>query len=91
MTASCSSSNDQQKRCERLRDHVVELRLNGVTTAGAQGDPTRIMTAHRRALKHALGDGFIASCEGLSREQVECGIAASTHAALLACNTTDHK
>jgi hypothetical protein len=91
MIASCSSSNDKRGRCERLRDHVVELRLHGVTTAGAQGDPARILAAHRAALKRALGDDFIGRCERLSSEEVECGIAASDHTSLLACNATAHK
>ncbi|MBA3541421.1 MAG: hypothetical protein H0T79_17550 [Deltaproteobacteria bacterium] len=42
---------DGRKRCVALRDHVVELRLQGV--------PASDLAAHRDAMTRALGDAFV--------------------------------
>jgi hypothetical protein len=91
IAAGCSERSDQRSKCERLLDHVADLRLQGVTTVGAQGDPERIMSAHRAALKRSLGDDFIASCEQMTGAEVDCGLTARDHAALLACSTLAKK
>lgn len=77
----CASGEDApatvpRRDCEQLREHLVELRLAGVTTDREQ---------HRRALEHSLGDDFLASCQALPRAHVQCARAAADTSALAAC------
>ena len=46
----------------------------------------RELAAHRQALRQALSDGFLASCERLTPAQRKCALAASDPAALAACS-----
>jgi hypothetical protein len=77
MVLGCSSSEDDtdaadRKRCERLRDHLVELRLASVAS-----QPDVDVTAHRTAMTSALGEQFVANCQKLTVRDVKCGLAAS--------------
>jgi hypothetical protein len=75
--ASEDSDSAHERRCERLRDHLVDLRLVD-TNIDAE--------AHRAAIKQALGDKFVATCAtGLTASQVECALAASDSARALEC------
>jgi hypothetical protein len=56
----------EQTACERLRDHLVELRL-----ADASGVD---LAAHREAMRSALGEGFIAGCQSMPEQQIECAL-----------------
>ncbi len=67
-----------EQACERLRDHVVDVRLANAT--GVEREP------HRRALRQALGKGFVSSCVGsLSDAQLQCALKAPDSAAIAAC------
>jgi len=60
--AGCAASEDsdaaRERLCERLRDHLVGLRL-----VGANVD----LEAHRAAIKQALGHKFIDTARAVSR------------------------
>ena len=47
-----------RQRCEQLRDHLVDLRLQQVTP-DRPGDPPLDLAAHRRALQRSLGEKFV--------------------------------
>ena len=65
--------------CERLRDRMVEIRMESVTL-----DRDR----HRAALASSLGADFVRTCVAtLPRRQVICGRTAKDAAALAACGT----
>src|SRR5688572_17316637 len=57
--ASETESEVTRERCEHYRDHVVELRLR-------DANPDIDVRAHRSAMKRALGDEFVASCQRFS-------------------------
>lgn len=62
--------------CEKLLDHVVNLRMQDVTADQEQ---------HRAAIRGAL-DGFVPSCvESTSVERLRCSLKAKDAAALAAC------
>jgi hypothetical protein len=82
----CSSSSTElevdRARCTRLRDHLVELRLSD---AGADVD----VVAHRLAMKQALGDGFISTCErNLSASELTCALKAQELRAATSCGAS---
>lgn len=67
----CSSSDDfevNRASCERYRDRLIELRLQDTS-------PAVDVRPHREAMKQALGDQFIATCQQhLSSEQMKCAM-----------------
>ncbi len=65
-------------RCEQLREHLISIQL---------ADASQIdMSAHRDAMRRALGSGFITSCEStMSEPQVKCALDAADAQALTAC------
>ena len=66
--------------CIRLRDHVVELRLQT-----AHGTPQQLNDM-REAFNRALGPEFFTSCEkNLSSAEIDCSLQASDQAALKRC------
>lgn len=80
---SCFSESEPdvvgRQECERLRDHLVELRMNGVSADHEQ---------HRNALRSALGDSFVIACvERTTPSHVRCALAATDSDTLLACST----
>jgi len=80
--AGCASSNDfevSRKNCERYLDHVVDLRLRDAN------EPVVEVRQHQAAMKSALGERFIASCEQLTSEQLKCGLRATDSASAAAC------
>src|SRR4051812_9401958 len=67
--------------CAQLRDHLVNLRL-----ATAAGTPDEL-AQHRAAMEHALGDGFVASCErNLNASQIACSLQAPDLISASACS-----
>ena len=67
------------KQCEKLREHLVDLRA--AQTEGIDE------AAHREALKEALGgDRFVASCAStLTDEELDCALRAQDQTAAAAC------
>jgi hypothetical protein len=78
----CTSSSDvevNRKSCERYLDHVVDLRLRDANKSVAE------IRQHRAAMKSALGEHFVASCEQLTSEQLTCALRATDSASAAAC------
>jgi thiamine pyrophosphokinase len=69
------------QQCERLRDHLVDLRLSTATNLGKE------LEQHRAALTQALGPQFIETCtKSTSEAQVACVLAAQDSQAATDCN-----
>jgi hypothetical protein len=75
--ASEDSSEALARECGRLREHMIDLRLEGTHVDVA---------AHRKAISNALGEGFVDQCAAqLTRVQVHCALAASDSNAAMDC------
>ena len=82
-TVACAQQGNatpSREQCQRLRSHVVELRLAGVSVAGTD--------SHRDALTRALGDEFVDKCQQLSMREVTCALAAKDSVSVTACSTS---
>lgn len=80
LLVACSSEDERSEGtpCERMRDHIVNLRLADVTGIDR--------TAHREKLRRALGSSFVANCkESMTDEQVTCVLNALDSGAATAC------
>lgn len=67
--------------CERLRDHLIDLRMADVK--GVDVEP------HREAMKQSMGTSFLASCaKDLSPSQLGCATASSDLGAAAQCMAT---
>jgi hypothetical protein len=80
----CASSDKSERattaQCERVRDHLVELRV-----AGTQVD----VRAHREAIKEVLGSRFTDECVAtVDRAQIDCSLAAKDATSALSCIQT---
>ena len=82
----CASGSDEDeslvaaRRCEQLRDHVVELNLADASEVDR--------AAHGEAMRRALGSDFVVSCGSkLSETQVKCALNAVNSSAVAACTT----
>ena len=79
LLVACSShdeADEVKERCVALRDHLVELRLDGATVD---------VEKHRQALRAALGNAFIEQCRHLPTNQVNCEMHALDPQAAAAC------
>ena len=75
-------SKARAEQCERMRDHLVDLRL-----ASAQ-HLEKDLDQHRVALKQAMGSAFIESCtKDMTETQVTCVVGAKDAEAAAACTT----
>jgi hypothetical protein len=64
--------------CEKMRDHVIDLRLADASHVDRE--------AHRRALTHALGENFVSTCKSaMTGAQVRCVLGAADSKAADAC------
>jgi hypothetical protein len=68
-------------RCERYRDHAIDLRLESRESTLTPAD----VEAHRRQLRDAVGSALIAECEGGPEARVACALSAETEDRLRAC------
>lgn len=78
---SCSSDSDgvSGEDCERLRSHLIDLRMESVTADRGQ---------HRTALESALGPRFALACEQrMSMAELRCALAAKDAHELAACRS----
>jgi hypothetical protein len=77
----CTSSGSDdaigRRTCVALRDHLVELRLEGAQP----GD----LAAHREAMQRALGDGFVDDCLRTKAAEVRCALGAKDLGAVADC------
>lgn len=84
LVASCGGDDDAESSthktpCERLRDHLIDLRL-----ADAKGVD---QAAHRDAMKQSMGTDFLESCAKLDSSQVDCALDAPDTMSASACAT----
>lgn len=76
--AGCAGEEETRARkCERLREHVIDLRIDGV--------PKRDREAHATALRNALSSTFTDECMALSNRQLSCALGATDVVASAAC------
>lgn len=76
---SCASESDSvsRKDCERLRDHLIEIRMQSVTVDRDQ---------HLIALRSSFDESFITTCfSSTTEEQLACALAAKDSDGLVAC------
>ncbi len=86
--ACASGSDDRPDRedCQRLRDHVIELRLQAADSGGHVA--VTDVAQHRAALQAALGTGYVDDCRESRRPQeMSCLLAAGDLDSLDACAT----
>ena len=90
LSACSSASDDPRRRCAQLRDHLIDLRLQGLATPSSDGQRSqaaRDIESHRAALKRALGDSFVEACQAkMTPAQVTCALGAHDTAAASACS-----
>jgi hypothetical protein len=75
----CSSDPDgvSRKDCQRLRDHLIDIRMQSVTADAEQ---------HRAALEAIAGESFITTCvDQTTEEQLHCALASRDGDALTHC------
>lgn len=79
-SAACAQDPEElsAKRCQQLREHLVELRVKAAPAIEQQD-------AHRAALQQALGDSFVDACQKLPAADVVCALNAADSAAADAC------
>lgn len=71
----------RDRRCEQLREHVVDLRLASVIDVDVD------VAKHRIAMVRALGDDFVTTCvDKLTNEQLECALTATDAQAVARCH-----
>jgi len=86
--ASVAASTDapSERECEELIAHAVAI---GIAAQRQALPPEQVPTeAEQAALRAELRDGFLASCQGGTREGYRCARAATTLRELDACYST---
>lgn len=92
-----SGSEDEspaiEKRCLRMRDHLVHLRIeNTMPVRTSRADKAGFEATaqqHRDAMVAALGDDFSERCaRSMTRKQIDCVVDAEDTAAVAACRAT---
>jgi hypothetical protein len=66
-------------RCERLREHLVDLRLADVESIDKE--------AHRKAHQAAMGSEFLTACGALPDATITCALEARDGASAAACGS----
>ncbi len=83
---SCGGASDEDgtlantSQCERLREHIVDLRIGSATNL------RKDLEQHRAALTNALGPQFVEDCtKRMSAAQVTCALEARDAQAATEC------
>jgi hypothetical protein len=91
-SVSCSPDKPDSAACERVRDHIVDIRVDAYGSAKDAVGGTITLEPHRRALQRALGEGFIKRCVAtMSPEQIHCAIDATTSEQAQVCMSDTHQ
>lgn len=71
--AACSSDDSVDRgKCTQLRDHLMDVRLQGPAVEGVD------LAQHRAAMKQALGEQFVSQCEQkMSIGELRCAMKAT--------------
>ena len=82
IAAGCASRDaaDDGVRCVELRDHLVELRVQGL--------PPNDIAAHREAMRLAMGEAFVARCRALDADELRCVLGSRDLGAAMACSSS---
>lgn len=82
LTACAHDEPVDRRSCEKLRDHLIDVRVTSDGAAGADA------AQHRDAMKAALGDDFVDTCErSMSVEQLRCAMNARDLGATRDCSS----
>lgn len=77
------SADESLTACERMRDHLIDLRLVGATGVDR--------TAHREAMRSALGPDFLDRCkQSMTSRQIDCVVFALDEETAAACTAAAH-
>lgn len=80
--AACTSSTDDaavhRTSCDRLQEHVIELRLDAAA-------PARDLEQHRAALRAAVGAQVAGTCQEMAVAELQCALAARDLEELAGC------
>ena len=105
MLVACTDHGDiaesKERLCERLRDHVIDLRVSqSVAPTPSAQEFARIgekrpaqqqlndSDRHRAAMKQALGEEYVSTCAAtLTSEQVVCSLNANDTASIVSCQS----
>ena len=88
LLAACTNEHRvTRQRCQQLRDHLIDLRLQQANPGGAS-DPSLDLAAHRKVFERALGERFVTSCQQkLDVAQLDCELAAKDSTTANACGS----
>ena len=79
LVGGCAADDEsRQQKCERVREHFIELRVSGL--------PPQNREPHRAALRQALGERFEDECKSLTDRQVACALAANDVVGATTCS-----
>jgi hypothetical protein len=74
-----------EAECDQLITHAVAL---GIHDQAGRGSAARSTESDHEAIRRALHDDLLAECRTLPRDAYRCAMAATTLAALAACQRT---
>ena len=76
---SSAPSESPRQSCEKYREHLLDVRLRGVSEHREE---------HRAALRATLGDDFVARCEqDKTQADLDCAMGANTTEQLRRCSS----
>jgi hypothetical protein len=79
-----SEQDELLHHCERVRNHIVELRLADTTGIDRE--------RHRELMRGTLGDDFVGSCaRTLTMAQVKCVLGSADSESATACHQSSHR
>jgi len=78
-TGCTAEEETRARKCERLREHVIDLRVGGLPKSDQQ--------AHATALRQALSSTFNDDCMSMSNRQLSCALGATDVVAATACTS----
>lgn len=84
LVAACAGSEHEVTACERLHEHAVELTISAAKPDDAS-EATKTILAKHAALRRADLGSRPVHCEGLTAEQIECGLGAGSIDEYRAC------
>jgi len=86
--ATRSDEVDRQADCERMREHVIDLRVAGFDRVRTSDGKKVDLAGHRDALRDALDSHFVGNCVArMSDTELMCRKNATDITALRSCAT----
>lgn len=79
LLAGCVSDEESvERKCARLREHAIDLRVQGI--------PESDQEAHRTALRDAMGLAFMDQCVAMKPAELDCALGAKDVLAIMECS-----